>query len=284
LLAVRVRINPDARRAPASQHRDMQTAHRRTPAPPLTGVPPAPARRVFPGWGPLLVQFLLVAGAALCYFAVRGLTQSSLALAQDNARAVVRLERRIGIHWEHAAQALVIDHETLVRIVNAVYMYGHWPVIAVTLGVLFARAPDRFYLLRNAMFVSGAIGLVIFALVPVAPPRLGVLDLVDTITQGTSEYRTLQPPGLINRYAAVPSLHFGWNLLLGIIVWRTTRRWPLRVVALVVPAAMAFAVVATANHYVIDVVTGGAVALVGLAVATRLPRILPTPAWARERT
>lgn len=262
----------------------METAHFRKPAPAATGTPPAPRRRVFPGWWPLLVQFLLVGGAALCYFAVRGFTQSSLALAQDNARAVVRLERRLGIDWEDAAQALVIDHETLVRIVNAVYMYGHWPVIAVTLGLLFARAPDRFYLLRNAMFVSGAIGLVIFALVPVAPPRLGVLDLVDTVTEGTREYRTLQPPGLINRYAAVPSLHFGWNLLVGIIVWRTTRRRALRATAVVVPVAMAFAVVATANHYVIDVVLGGAVALVGLAVAQWLPAVVPTPAWARRCT
>lgn len=261
----------------------MQTARRRVPAPAPAPGPRAPAGRVFPGWRPLLVQFLLIVGAALCYFAVRGLTQSSLALAQDNARAVLRLERRLGISWEHAAQALVIDHEVLVRTFNAVYMYGHWPVIALTLGVLFARAPDRFYLLRNAMFVSGAIGLVIFALVPVAPPRLGVLDLVDTITEGSREYRTLQPPGLINRYAAVPSLHFGWNLLVGIIVWRTTRRRPLRVAALVVPVAMAFAVVVTANHYVIDVVTGGAVALVGLVVAERLPAVLPTPAWARPR-
>jgi hypothetical protein len=246
--------------------------------------PAARAARTFPGWWALAVQLLLVGGAALCYFGVRGLTQSSFVIARDNARALVRLEQRFGLDWEHAAQGLVIDHETLVRIVNAVYMYGHWPVIALTLGVLFARAPDRFYLLRNAMFVSGAIGLVIFALMPVAPPRLGVLDLVDTVTQGTSEYRTLQPPGLINRYAAIPSLHFGWNLLVGIVVWRTTRRRALRAAALAVPIAMAFAVVATANHYVVDVVAGGTVALVGLFVASKLPAVVPTPAWARRRT
>jgi hypothetical protein len=252
----------------------------------VPAVDPAPAPRQWrpPGWWPLLAQFLLVAGAALCYFAVRGFTQSSLGPAQDNARAIMRLERRLGIDWEHAAQALVIDHDALVRIVNAVYMYGHWPVIALTLGMLFVRAPDRFRLLRNAMFVSGAIGLVFFALVPVAPPRLGVLDLVDTVTTGTSEYRTLQPPGLINRYAALPSLHFGWNLLVGIVVWRATRLHVLRLTAVLLPVAMAFAVVATANHYVLDVVLGGAVALVGLLVASRLPALIPAPTWARRRT
>ncbi|HMN97856.1 MAG TPA: phosphatase PAP2 family protein [Miltoncostaeaceae bacterium] len=261
----------------------MAIADRRRQAAPPARQDAPPAGRTFPGWRPLLVQMLLIVGAALCYFAVRGLTQSSLDAALDNARLLVRIEADLGIEWEHAAQALVIDHETLVRIVNAVYMYGHWPVIALTLGVLFARAPDRFYLLRNAMFVSGAIGLVIFALVPVAPPRLGVLSLIDTITEGTSEYRTLQPPGLINRYAALPSLHFGWNLLVGIVVWHATRNRWLRATAVALPVAMAFAVVATANHYVLDVVAGGAVALVGLAIASRLPAVIPTPAWARPR-
>ncbi len=261
----------------------MAIAERGRRAAPRVDPAPPPHRPGFPGWRPLLVQCLLVAGGAVCYFAVRGFTQSSLGPAQDNGRALVRLERRIGLDWEHAAQALVIDHATLVRIVNAIYMYGHWPVIALTLGVLFTRAPDHFRLLRNAMFVSGAIGLVIFALIPVAPPRLGVLDLVNTVTEGTGEYRTLQPPGLINRYAALPSLHFGWNLLVGIVVWRATRLPLLRVAAVVVPVAMAFAVVATANHYVVDVLLGGVVALIGLLVASRLPATLPAPRWAGRR-
>lgn len=263
----------------------MATA-RHTPAgarPRAAGATSAPRGRTFPGWRPLLMQFVLVAGAALSYFGVRGLTRSSLVPAQENARAIVRFERSLGLDWEGAAQALVIGEGWLMRIVNGVYMYGHWPVIALTLGILFARAPDRFYLLRNAMFASGVIGLVIFALVPVAPPRLGVLDLVDTITQGTSEYRTLQPPGLINRYAALPSLHFGWNLLVGVVVWQAGRRRWLRAAAVVVPALMAFAVVATANHYVVDVFAGAAVALLGLVVARRLDAVLPTPSWARRR-
>lgn len=94
---------------------------------------------------------------------------------------------------------------------NWVYIYGHWPVIGITLVWLFLRAPDDYRLLRNAMFVSGAIGLVLFALFPVSPPRFGVLELVDTVTERSDSYRALQPPGLINRYAAFPSLHFGWN-------------------------------------------------------------------------
>ena len=239
--------------------------------------------RAHPGTRTLALQVALVVGAALSYFAVRGLTRSDVAAAHDNARTLVRLERALRISWEERIQSVVVPREALVDLANWIYIYGHWPVIATTLVVLFVRAPDRFYLLRNALFISGAVGLLIFVLVPVAPPRFGLLDVVDTVSERSSSYRALQPPGLINRYAALPSLHFGWNLLVGIVLWRTTRHPAVRTFALVTPPAMAFAVVATANHYVIDVVAGGAVALTGLALATALPRVRATPAWARPR-
>lgn len=243
---------------------------------------PSHLARGFPGWWTLFVQFVLVGAAALLYFGVRGLTQSGYEIALDNALDLVRFERAIGLDWEAWVQGLVIDHDALVTLANWLYIYGHWPVIGVTLGVLFMRFPDRFYLLRNALFVSGAIGLVFFVTFPVAPPRLGGLDLVDTVTQRSNSYRTLQPPGLINRYAALPSLHFGWNLLVGVILWGTTRHVIVRTFALVLPPLMAFAVVATANHYVIDVVVGGVVAVAGLLVARQIPRVRETPRWARS--
>lgn len=227
--------------------------------------------RRFPGWRGLLGQCALIVLAALCYFGVRGLTQSDAAAAEENARRLLDLERAVAIDVEASLQEAIVHHDAIVTLANWVYIYGHWPVIVLTLGWLFATAPDRFRLLRNAMFISGAIGLVIFALYPVAPPRLGVLDVMDTVTERSSSYRTLQPPGLINRYAALPSLHFGWNLLVGIVLWRTTRVPLVRVFAVVMPVLMAWAVVLTANHYVVDVIAGGVVALAGLAIARALP-------------
>jgi hypothetical protein len=228
-------------------------------------------------------QAALIALAALCYFGVRDLTEGAADTATANARSLVDLETSLGIEWERAMQEWLIEHSDLVTLANWVYIYGHWPVIIATLTWLFVRHPPEFYLLRNALFISGAIGLVIFVLFPVAPPRLGVLDVVDTVTQRSSSYRTLQPPGLINRYAAVPSLHFGWNLLVGIVVWRVTRRPWLRALAVLMVVAMGLAVVVTANHYVLDVVAGAAVALTGLAGAMLLPRVRRTPAWAVRR-
>lgn len=236
----------------------------------------------FPGRWTLLWQILLVVAAAACYFAVRGFTQSNLAAAQGNARALTDVERAMRLDWEGELQSWLLDNDVLVNLANWVYIYGHWPVVVAVMVLLFVRLPHRYYLLRNALFISGAIGLIVFALVPVAPPRLGVLDLVDTVTQRSSSYRALQPPGLINRYAALPSLHFGWNLLVAVVLWRSTAQKAVRVAVLVMVPLMAFAVVATANHYVVDVLAGAVVALAGLTLAWKLPAMRSTPPWARE--
>ena len=129
--------------------------------------------------------------------------------------------------------------------------------------------PERFLLLRNAMFLSGAIGFLFFALLPVAPPRLVDPSLIDTVTLHSEAYRALQPPGLTNQYAAFPSLHFGWNLLVGVAVWGATRSALLRLLSIVGPAAMAGAVVLTAIHYVLDLVGGMVVVLFALWIVSR---------------
>jgi hypothetical protein len=116
------------------------------------------------------------------------------------------------------------------------------------------------------------IGVCIFVLYPVAPPRLAGLGLYDTVSAQSHAYRVLQPPAFVNQYAAVPSLHVGWNLLIGIFVVRYARRTVLRVIGALLPMAMTASVVLTANHYVIDAVLGAIVALTGLVVAMRMAR------------
>ena len=117
------------------------------------------------------------------------------------------------------------------------------------------------------------IGVVIFALYPVAPPRLADIGLLDSVTRYSHAYRALQPRELTNIYAAFPSLHFGWDLLVGIALYRYATWRVVRIAGLLAPVAMALAVVATANHFVIDVAAGGAVALTGLLAARHLLRV-----------
>jgi membrane-associated phospholipid phosphatase len=117
------------------------------------------------------------------------------------------------------------------------------------------------------MFVSGLIGFAFFALFPVAPPRMLDLGLVDTVTEQSNAYRALQPPGLTNQYAAFPSLHAGWNVLVGIVLVLAFANWLVRAVAITLPCLMAVAVVVTANHFIVDVIGGIALILLGLGIA-----------------
>jgi hypothetical protein len=90
----------------------------------------------------LVAQIGLVAGAALCYFGVRGLTQSGVAEARENAERLVSVERAIGISWEEAIQSAIIGLDWLVAVINWVYVYGHWPVVIIAMVALFLHRPD----------------------------------------------------------------------------------------------------------------------------------------------
>jgi membrane-associated phospholipid phosphatase len=219
------------------------------------------------------LSMILIAVAA--YIGIRAVTEGRTEIAEANAHDLLRLQQLLGIDWESSLQALIIGSDSVVAVANWVYIYGHWPVIASVALILFLARRDRYRLLRNAVFISGAIGFLFFALLPVAPPRLLDLGLVDTVAEQSAGYRALQPPELTNQYAALPSLHFGWNLLVGIVLFGTTRRLLVRVFAVLMPVAMGFTVVATANHFVVDVVVGGLVVLTGLAAAVRLQQEAP---------
>lgn len=232
----------------------------------------------------LLRQLGFIITAVLLYFGVRGLTEGEVDIAVENGLRVLAFEARLGIDIEQWAQGLIIDSQKLITVANGIYIWGHWPVIAVTLVWLHRTRRYEFLLLRNAMFISGAVGLVIFATYAVAPPRLLDVGLFDTVTQHSDAYRILQPPALVNKYAAIPSLHVGWNLLVGIALYRSARGRSLRAFAVLSPVLMAVAVVVTANHYFVDGILGSVLALIGLAVSGVVtPRLIELDAWFRQR-
>jgi membrane-associated phospholipid phosphatase len=193
-------------------------------------------------------------------------------VALDNAHEVIDLEERLGIHIEGWLQTPVNGSATLEAAANWVYVWGHWPVIIATFVWLLVKHRTIFVRLRNAMMISGAIGMVIFALYPVMPPRLAGLGLVDTVTRSSEAYRVLQPPMFTNQYAAMPSLHSGWDLLVGMAIVAAASSVWLRAVGFVLPMLMALAVVFTANHYILDVVAGVSLVLVAHALALALER------------
>jgi hypothetical protein len=206
------------------------------------------------------------------YAGVRALSEGRVDRALANAASIARLEQTLGIAWEARLQSLIVAHDVLVTIANWIYIYGHWPVIVVSATVLYMHRREKYLLLRDAMIISGLIGFVFFALLPVAPPRLSDAGLIDTVTRYSHGYRAFQPPALTNQYAAMPSLHVGWNLLVAIVLFQATKRRSVRVFAVAMPLAMTLAAIGTANHFVIDAVVGTLVALVALALSIRLQR------------
>ena len=228
------------------------------------------------GWREFVKQAFLIACAIIFYFAVRGITQGSADVAIDNGFRILELEERLALDLELTAQRLVDDSRIIMTLANWTYIWLHWPVIGITLVWLHRKRRYEYLLLRNSMFISGALGLIVFMLFPVAPPRLLDIGFLDTVTEFSNSYRILQPPALVNKYAAVPSLHVGWNLLVGISLYRSAPA--LRVFAVGTPIAMATAVVVTGNHYIVDGVAGALLALVSLGIAMMI-----SPTLARHR-
>jgi hypothetical protein len=232
----------------------------------------------------LLREAALVTGAILAYFTIRNVTAGAPAEAFANGDRIVDFERWLDIDWEDGVQGAIAGRDGLVTFANWIYIWGHWPVILFTAVALHAWRRDSYYLLRNTLFISGGIGFLFFAFLPVAPPRLLEMGLVDTVSDQSHAYRALQPPGLTNQYASFPSLHVGWNLAVGIVLFLTTTHLAVRAFAVLSPLAMTFAVVATANHFIVDVAGGAAVVLVGLAGAHIIEkrRAVPTATLAGD--
>jgi membrane-associated phospholipid phosphatase len=230
----------------------------------------------------VLFEVLVVVGGVVTYFGIRGQTAGAADVAVRHAHDIVDLQRALGLNVEEKVQAVVVPSETMSTLFNWVYIWGHWPVIVTTLLVLALRNRTVYLRLRNGMLASGGLGLVVYTTYPVAPPRLAGLGMVDTITERSQAYRLLQPPQFVNQYAAMPSLHVGWDLLVGLAVLAAATATWLRVLGALMPLLMAVATVATANHYVLDAVAGIAFGLAGLAVALLVERRREQPARRRR--
>jgi hypothetical protein len=220
-------------------------------------------------------ELLIVVPAVFLYDVVRALVEGRESEAIARAEHIVRLERAAGFFWELSLQDRIMAVRPLMNFMDLTYLLGMWPVIVLVAIWLFLQHRDAYPLYRNAFLISGAVGLVIYALLPVAPPRfVDGLGFVDTVAIRTQAYTMPDAPLIVNQYAAMPSLHFGWALLCGVAVAHRTTGVAGKLLGIYIPAAMLMAIVATGNHFFLDAVAGAAVALLGLAAAYALRRTL----------
>jgi hypothetical protein len=217
----------------------------------------------------VLVELGFVGLAAVLNLAVRAYTVDDLETAVANAHDVLALQQDLGIDWERAVQDATLAAPWLSSFCAWFYVWGYFPVVGLALVWLYLRRPATYAVLRNAVLVSGAVGLAAYAFYPCAPPRLAGLGYTDTVATSVLD-AAARPGGFANELAAIPSFHVGWLMLVGVVVFRVTRSVPLRILCVVHPALMSYAVVATGNHWVLDIPAGAAITVVGLYGAGRI--------------
>jgi hypothetical protein len=213
-------------------------------------------------------EVLLWLGLYPVYLAIRGLSIDSYATALANAHDLISVERSLSVFHEGVVQEAL---EPLHGFFSTYYMLGFGPVVAATLIWLVFMKREYYVQLRTALFVSLAFAAVSYALLPMAPPRLvpdiGIADTVGLAAgHDTGSFGGIVP---FNPYAAMPSMHVGWSLLVGIFGFRALRGNPLRWVFAIHPVLMAVTVSATGNHYFLDSAAGVVVVLTAL-LAIRL--------------
>jgi hypothetical protein len=243
----------------------------------------AVSQRVVSRWLALAGELALVWAMALSYFVVRGMKLDNGDLAQDHAHRVIGVERQLRLFHEPWLQREVMQRDWLMHLANFVYVWWHWPLIVAVLVWLYIKRPDDYPVYRNAFLISGAVGLLIFAAYPVAPPRfMHEYGFADTVNKRAIFNNILLPPSLTNVYAAMPSLHAGWNLLIGIALFKHGTRPAVRAFGVLMPLAMYGAIVLTGNHYIVDGLAGDTIAELSLLAALAFHAHVATQP-ARER-
>jgi hypothetical protein len=212
------------------------------------------------------------------YELVRGYGEASASVALHNTKEIVRLERELGVYVERGVQELAELVPGLPGLLGLAYITLHFLGTTAALIWVYRRHGDRFPLVRNTLIASTAVSLVVYILFPVAPPRLAGLGFADTVTHHAGINLSSDLLGsLYNPYAAVPSLHFGYALLVGMVLVNLgAYRW-LRLAGYTYPVAMLAIIIATGNHFVLDAVAGGVAIAIGWTVARHLEPTEPRP-------
>jgi PAP2 superfamily len=212
------------------------------------------------------------------YELARGGGNATLAVAQRHTDSIVALEQHLHLYGERAVQRAAHNLPGLPAALGASYMLLHF---VGTLGFVvwaYRRRPESFPFIRNTLIATTAIALAVYVIYPAAPPRLAGLGFSDTVSAGAHVNLSSNLLGsLYNPFAAVPSLHFGYALLVGVGVATLARNRTARVLGAVYPLVMLFVIVATGNHFFFDALAGGLVVAAAAAVARALsaPAIAP---------
>ena len=240
--------------------------------------------RVLPrGWADVLRQLSLFLGAYLLCQLVRGLVDGNdVAKATWNAYKVISLEQTLHVFIEPGVQAWVNHKKWLMDIADSSYLNAHYVCTIGALVWIYLKRNDSFYFVRNMFMVAMAFALIGYAVYPTAPPRLmpewGFTDSIQQFTGITVEHGPSS--ALLNLYAAIPSMHVCFALMIGWPMARLVKNPVAMMLWAIYPVFITFVVIATGNHYLTDVVLGALTALTSAFLSKQLLARARPDVWA----
>jgi hypothetical protein len=236
--------------------------------------------RVLPkGWLDVLRQISLGLAVYFAYSLVRGLVEGRATAAFQHARELISLERTLHLFVEPSVQAWASGSHLVMVIASWLYVNGQTSITIGGLLYLYLRHNRSFYFVRNMFIIAMAIALVGYTVFPTAPPRFmpewGFIDSVSDLTGVHVSHASGMMSALINPYAAVPSMHVAFALMIGWPLARLARHPLVRALWLLYPFLMAFVIVVTANHFIVDALLGALTAGASAYGASWLARARP---------
>ncbi|WHM38895.1 bifunctional glycosyltransferase 87/phosphatase PAP2 family protein [Streptomyces sp. BPTC-684] len=252
--------------------------HFRTPLP-TTYAEPVPARwarvPLLPFWRRvlsrpnLLLELLAIRVGYSAYSHIRLEATAGRETAEAHGRTIASIERALHIDIERWANHSIQHAKWLESFFNFYYESFHFVVPLTVLGVLYVRRPADYRWARAALGFATVLGLVGFWFFPLAPPRLMPgMDFIDTVhgpqDLANPDYGAMTQ--VTNQYAAMPSLHFGWSLWCGIVIAVVAPKLWMKALGMLHPLFTVCAIIATANHWVLDAIGGATVVGAGFAL------------------
>jgi PAP2 superfamily len=212
------------------------------------------------------VEALLILAVDQLYELVRSLAPQRVSQALANARTIEHIEAVLHIELELPLSRGLEHLHQLIPLASVYYQVGHLVALLVTLGWAWTRHRDRYAAARNALLAVSLTALLGYWLLPTAPPRFALSGTVDTVAAHPVLFADNgSVTGLVNLYAAMPSLHVAWAVWVALTVTRLSTA-PRRALVWLHPALTTLVVLATANHYLIDAVAGAVLAAAAWAL------------------
>src|SRR2546423_14011896 len=227
----------------------------------------AAGRRVLPrGYADFARQVLIWFGFVFAYQVARGWADRNPAKAFVDGWRILDFEQRVTNHvFELTLQQFAVSSGVLSKLVAWTYWNSEFTVVGLALLWVYLRRHDAFSRFRNAIIGANLVGLIGYVVLPTAPPRmLPSIGFIDHHTNGV-----VQLAG--NPYAGMPSLHAADALIVGIVLASLVRRPMWKALWLLWPAWVSFAVMATGNHFWVDVLAGIVLATIAMTIVYRVP-------------